>query len=89
MPVPSAASPRDGDFVEYALPFPDDLPEDIVLGPDGNFWFTIDVNGIGRITPEGVVTIFPAPTEDGGPLGIAVGADGNGLPRGWPTRSAA
>lgn len=67
----------DGDFIEFTIPFPDDLPGDIVLGPDGNYWFTLDLASIGRITPEGVITIFPTPTEEAGPLGIAVGADGN------------
>lgn len=48
----------------------------IVAGPDGNLWFT-EYNGIGCITPGGVVTNFPVPTSDTYPNGIAVGPDGN------------
>ncbi|HTP47087.1 MAG TPA: hypothetical protein VMQ50_09240 [Casimicrobiaceae bacterium] len=33
-------------------------PNSITTGPDGNLWFT-DVGFIGRITPQGVFTVFP------------------------------
>jgi streptogramin lyase len=46
----------------------------IVAGPDGNLWFTSDM-GIGRITPSGAITTFPAPVD--GDVGIAAGPDGN------------
>ena len=33
----------------------------ITAGPDGNLWFTdTDTDSIGRITPSGAVTMFPA-----------------------------
>ena len=49
----------------------------IAAGPDGNLWFTEQGgNAIGRITPAGVVTQYPASTSSG-PTGIAAGPDGN------------
>lgn len=57
---------------------PDPSPDDIVVGPDGNLWFTESgVDRIGRITPAGTITEFTTPTADSNPTGIAVGADGN------------
>ncbi len=53
-------------------------PADIVVGPDHNLWFTENgADGIGRITPDGVITEFHTPTANSNPLGLAVGADGN------------
>jgi uncharacterized repeat protein (TIGR01451 family) len=50
----------------------------IAAGPDGNLWFTeSQTNLIGRMTPAGVVTEFPVPTENSNPFGIAAGSDGN------------
>jgi hypothetical protein len=49
----------------------------MTAGPDGNLWFTeADGHRIGRITVEGVVTMFPAHLGQGSPCGIASGADG-------------
>jgi virginiamycin B lyase len=45
----------------------------ITAGPDGNLWFTEQSGRIGRITPAGVVTEFPAPAPL---LAIAAGPDG-------------
>ena len=58
---------------------PDDpAPADIVVGPDGNLWFTESgVDRIGRITPSGTITEFTTPTADSNPLGLIAGADGN------------
>jgi streptogramin lyase len=55
----------------------------LVLGPDGNVWFTLDTTaagpaGIGKITPTGTVTIFNTPVSPGQgslPFGLAVGPD--------------
>ena len=64
--------------IEYWLPTPSPDATHIVLGPDGNLWFTeISGNKIGRITPTGAITEFPVPTPGGRPVGIAVGPDGN------------
>lgn len=61
----------------------------IAAGPDGNIWFTLAGIGgppaptmlvpghIGRITPAGKVTIFPAFNSDSNPYGLAGGLDGN------------
>ena len=50
-------------------------PGGITVGPDGNLWFTeFFVGKIGRITPAGVVTEFPAA---GNPQLIVPGSDGN------------
>jgi virginiamycin B lyase len=49
----------------------------IVLGPDGNMWFTERSNGcIGRITPSGAITMFSTGVSGTGPVCITVGPDG-------------
>jgi virginiamycin B lyase len=41
-----------GDVTEFPLPSPGVALEDIVVGPDGNLWFTETNNqNIGRINP--------------------------------------
>lgn len=50
-----------------------DAPWDITTGPDGNLWFTA-TGGVGRITPEGVVTTFPHVDAQGGDI-VAFGDD--------------
>ncbi len=48
---------------------------DIIEGPDGNMWVTLqNDNGVARITPAGVVTEFPLANTS---FGIAVGPDDN------------
>src|SRR5262249_39073265 len=50
----------------------------IITGPDGNMWFTIrNRASIGRITPKGVITEFPLPSQFSSPQEIATGPDGN------------
>jgi streptogramin lyase len=50
----------------------------ITSGPDGNSWFTEDNNnGVGRVTPAGVITEFTAGFPTGNPRGIVTGPDGN------------
>jgi virginiamycin B lyase len=49
-------------------------PAAVVVGPDGNVWFTeVRTAQVGRITPSGGITIFNA----SGGRGIAAGPDGN------------
>src|SRR6266851_5143371 len=63
----------DGSFTEYRLA-PGAFPNRIVAGPDGALWFTELFGGkVGRITTDGALTEFPV---GGGPVGIAVGKDG-------------
>jgi virginiamycin B lyase len=68
-----------GVFVEFAVPTPKAAPKGLVLGPDGNVWFTEwGANRIGRITPLGLVAEYPVPTANSGLFaGIAPGPDGN------------
>ena len=75
--------------MEYAVPAPSSLPPgcfapctssigDIALGSDGNIWF-VDVSRsqVGRITPDGKITQFSAPSPTGGSRTISAGPDGN------------
>ncbi len=67
-----------GLFDTFPVPTVPGQPPRIVLGPDGNLWFTeFAGNRIGRITPAGVITEFPIPTIVSQPFGIAAGPDGN------------
>jgi virginiamycin B lyase len=58
---------------------------DIVAGPDGNMWFTYIIRDkrtanagkIGRITPQGTVSLYPIPIEHFEPFAITVGPDKN------------
>jgi virginiamycin B lyase len=76
-----------GVITEFPIPTPDSVPGGITAGPDGNVWFTEQgadifdsdlpqVDKIGRITPGGSITEFPAPPGSN-PADIATGADGN------------
>ena len=49
----------------------------IVAGQDGNLWFTggADTVVVGRMTPEGAMTVFPAPSGIGIPMTICGGPD--------------
>ena len=52
----------------------------IVTGSDGNLWVSADSNGIDRITPGGVSTVFPITNPDGSAASIrwlTRGHDGN------------
>jgi virginiamycin B lyase len=51
-------------------------PARITAGPDGNLWFTEPVvQRVGRITPAGIITEFPASSSS--PGAITSGPDGN------------
>jgi streptogramin lyase len=65
---------------EFGIPTPGAEPEDIVLGPDGNLWFTehgFMVDKIGRVKPGNppVIDEFPLPTGFSSPFNITVGPD--------------
>ena len=63
----------DGKFTEYLLT-PGSIPNRIVAGPDGALWFTeLHAGKVSRITTAGQLTEYPVA---GGPVGIAVGKDG-------------
>lgn len=63
-----------GEITEYPV---NAVPGDITAGPDGNLWFIsiASPGGVGKITPDGIVTLYPLGTSD--TLGIASGPDGN------------
>ncbi|HEV2035447.1 MAG TPA: hypothetical protein VGU71_14855 [Candidatus Dormibacteraeota bacterium] len=68
-----------GEIVEYPL-FGGSMdnqlnPTAVVAGPDGNVWFT-EKGNIGRITPAGVITVFPL-AGAGSPGGLVEGPDRN------------
>src|SRR5579883_1619793 len=48
----------------------------ITTGNDGNLWFTDTAGSIGRITPNGTITLYSSPTPGAGGS-ITVGPDGN------------
>jgi virginiamycin B lyase len=67
-------------FVEYPLPAGDagaGSPTGITMGPDGNMWFLVinAVHAVGRITPAGAITEFPAAP---GAIGDAIVAGSDG-----------
>jgi virginiamycin B lyase len=69
-----------GSVVQYQLPNGSILNggNEIVLGSDGNLWFTEGINGdtnIGRVTPNGVITLFPSSANNS--TAIVAGPDGN------------
>jgi len=67
----------DGVVTEFPVPGATSGPGRIVAGPDGNLWFTGPyAQQIGRMTTDGVATIFPTGAP-GTPIDIAVGGDGN------------
>jgi streptogramin lyase len=76
----------DGTFAEFDVS-PGTSPTGITAGPDGNLWFTEygigghagswTGNGIGKITPLGIVTEYPLPNSVRGPWDITAGSDGN------------
>jgi hypothetical protein len=53
-------------------------PRGLILGPDGNIWFTEFLGDkIGRITPAGVLTEFQIPTPGVHPFAITGGPNGD------------
>jgi streptogramin lyase len=49
----------------------------LTLGPDGNLWFTLSDNRVGRSTPQGEISYFTTTEEYTYPQGITAGPDGN------------
>ena len=65
------AQPSNIKITEYPIPSTNNvIPflQGVTTGPDGALWFTeSNLNQIGRITPSGVVTLFPLPANPWGP----------------------
>jgi streptogramin lyase len=62
----------DGKVSEFALPTNTGSPVNIAVGPDRNAWYTKG-NMLGRVTPGGIITEFPAGAARG--VGISAGSD--------------
>ncbi|HKD74211.1 MAG TPA: hypothetical protein VKB76_01900, partial [Ktedonobacterales bacterium] len=52
-----------GQLVSYPLHTLMGINSSLTVGPDGNLWFTL-YNQIGRMTPEGALTLYAVPTLD-------------------------
>ncbi len=50
---------------------------EITVGSDGNLWVADYNSRIDRLTPQGVLTQYPTPTQPSGPQSIVAGPDGN------------
>src|SRR5262249_3327923 len=91
---PESVSPADktrritpaGAITDFPLPARDGSPGDLMVGPDGNLWFTqYSISSampavIGRITPAGAVSDFALSTAGDGLSGLTrltLGPDGN------------
>lgn len=76
-----------GEIKEFRLPMTDSDPAGVVLGPDGNVWFTEAATGdVRQITAGGKISDpFPAGTVTSMPAGIVTGPDANL----WFTESSA
>ncbi len=65
-------------FMEYPVPTPGAIPEEITTGPDGNLWFEeTNSNKIGRINTAGLIVEFAVPTSGSVPGDVTTGPDGN------------
>src|SRR6185312_9032903 len=72
--APAVAAPT---IQEFPIPTADAQPQDLVLGPDGNIWFTERAkNKLGRISAANPGTIDEFPTTGTAPDIITVGPDG-------------
>jgi virginiamycin B lyase len=68
----------DGAVNELATDTGSEGPADLTIGPDGNIWFTdFEQSRIGRVTPDGTITLFPLPHAPSYPRRITTGPDGN------------
>lgn len=72
--IPLAVPFDPTDIVELSTGFAS--PVDLVLGADGNVWFTAG-NQIGRMMLDGTLTLYDIPLGGAGAQGIAAGPDGN------------
>ena len=71
----AAAHPLDAaKIVEFPLPNANSQPYTIVLGPDGQLWFTeVSGNRIGAMTTAGTFVEYPIPTASSGAVGLTFG----------------
>lgn len=62
---------RSGAHSSYDVPY---FPQSLLAAPDGNVWFTVDGVGLGRLAPQGEITMFPVEPSV---AEMAWGPDGN------------
>jgi streptogramin lyase len=53
-----------GKMSEYVPPSRDRVNDGVVLGPDGNIWFT-EFTHVAKLRPDGSITEYPIPLPDG------------------------
>lgn len=65
-----------GDFVEYPMAAPTDIPTAVAIAPDSTVWFTIDSAGVMGVIRDGKIARLPTTRKIVEPIGLAVDADG-------------
>jgi virginiamycin B lyase len=82
-PTPTSTQGIRGIFHEYALPTSQFVPGTITAGPDGNLWFTenmqdgsVQTARIERMTPTGTLSDYPLPSTNTVATDIITGPDG-------------
>lgn len=65
-----------GTKTQYTLPIPNS-PGELTLGPDGNIWFPVAGNKVGKMTPTGEFTFYTFTDSPGNFQYAAWGKDGN------------
>lgn len=75
--APAETAGPEARFRQFPIPTRASQPRSIVVGPDGNVWFTEQAgNRIGRLGRDGRITELPLPTPFATPSDITVGPDG-------------
>lgn len=75
--LPVSGSAGEARTRSFPIPSAGSQPISIILGADGNYWFTeANSSKIGRVTPQGVITEFRTPTFSF-PFDLTQGPDGN------------
>jgi hypothetical protein len=70
-----------GAITDYFTPTASSGPSSIVLGPDGNMWFTENSSSaVGVIKLRGAITEYKPTPPNASPPGIAPGSDSRGVP---------
>ncbi len=70
-------SASNGDFVEYAMQEPTDIPTALAIAPDGSVWFTMDsANAVGHLREGKIARVLTGKRNNVEPIGIDVDAQG-------------
>jgi streptogramin lyase len=70
-------TPSGGSFQSWVLPGTGEIDDNLVLGPDGDIWFSDQGNtAIGKVGTNGAITEYPI-SGSAFPTNITVGPDGN------------